>query len=514
MQPRSVLYGQLAVVVRCVFGLLQAPIPAADLAHARRAVGIAIRYGVGARRDEPLQLQLVSVLLDVLRRAESFSPSVTVAALHELSALVEELGPSAAPDHRALLQLLHGLSPSLVAASLCIASVCRALPELTTSELGRALDAREYGTVAAVCAVIGSAQLGISRALLERAMRRCAAEASDPFAYAALSHLFRHTSVDELKPLLPTMRASFDRLFSSAANAPTEMLRAGLAALAALACDSAIIAPEVVRMCGGASVVERWLTALHVVSTGSASAKRPGALALRCTLDALLARAPHLAGAQLLRDASARVCVQLIADSALPLAPDVPDGEPTPVNLLGSRAALHRFVDFGEAGVDADIDHQVALMDRLLGDDGYCYATHGDGFAVLTFNSTLEQRSTAAALALFATLFAGNSAAEPGADDSEAAQGDQGTGAAQRHRCAAARRARARSAAARLRRQEYCRVAQAAAAARRRPGDGAPRHCDRGAGDAGGARGRRLARVRARAGGAEHDRAAKRQRGQ
>jgi hypothetical protein len=413
IQPRSVLFGQLAVVVQCVFGLLQAPIPAADLAHARRAVGIAIRYGVGARRDEPLQLQLVSVLLDVLRRAESFSPSVTVAALHELSALVEELGPSAAPITEQLLQLLHGLSPSLVAASLCIASVCRALPELTTSELGRALDAREYGTVAAVCAVIGSAQLGISRALLERAMRRCAAEASDPFAYAALSHLFRHTSVDELKPLLPTMRASFDRLFSSAANAPTEMLRAGLAALAALACDSAIIAPEVVRMCGGSSVVERWLTALHVVSTGSGSAKRPGALALRCTLDALLARAPHLAGAQLLRDASARVCVQLIADSALPLAPDVPDGEPTPVNLLGSRAALHRFVDFGEAGVDADIDHQVALMDRLLGDDGYCY-----GDARRRFRRAHVQLDARAALEppprwrCLRQLFAGNSAAD------------------------------------------------------------------------------------------------------
>jgi hypothetical protein len=412
IQPRSVLFGQLAVVVQCVFGLLQAPIPAADLAHARRAVGIALRYGVGARRDEPLQLQLVNVLLDVLRRTDAFAPTVTVAALHELSALVEELGPSAAPVTEALLQLLHGLSPTLVAASLCIASVCRALPELTTSELGRALDAREYGTVAAVCAVIGSAQLGISRALLERAMRRCAAEASDPFAFAALSHLFRHTSIDELKPLLPTMRSSFDRLFSSAASAPTEMLRAGLAAFAALACDSAIIAPEVVRMCGGASVVERWLTALHGVSTGSGSAKRPGALALRCTLDALLARAPHLAGAQLLRDASTRVCTQLLADIALPLAPDVPDGEPTPANLLGSRAALHRFVDFGEAGVDADIDHQVALMDRLLGDDGCCYATNGDGFAVLTFNSTLEQRSTAAALALFATLFAGNSAAD------------------------------------------------------------------------------------------------------
>jgi hypothetical protein len=411
MQPRSVLYGQLAVVVRCVFGLLQAPIAAADLAHARRAVGIVLRYGVGARRDEPLQLQLVSVLLDVLRRADSFSPAVTVAALHELSALVEELGPSAAPVSDALFELCRALSPTMLAASLCIASLCRALPEATTSELGRALDAREYGTVAAVCAVIGSAQLGIARALLEKTMRRCAAETGDPYAFAALSHLFRHTSIDELKPLLPTMRASFDRLFSSTATAPTELLRAGVAAFAALACDSAIVAPEVVRMCGGASVVERWLSALHAVSTNSASLKKPGALALRCAVDALLTRAPHLAGAKLLAEASVRVCNQLLLDVALPVAPSVSDGEPTPVFLFGTRVPLHRFVDFGESGVDADLDQQVSLMDRMLGDDGCCYAKTVDGFAVITFNSTLEQRSTAAALQLFATLFAGNSAA-------------------------------------------------------------------------------------------------------
>jgi hypothetical protein len=164
-----VLFGQLAVVVQCVYGLLQAPIPAADLAHARRAVGIALRYGVGARRDEPLQLQLVNVLLDVLRRADAFAPTVTVAALHELSALVEELGPSAAPVTEALLRPLARASrPRCWPPRSASPVVCRALPELTTSELGRALDAREYGTVAAVCAVIGSAQLGISRALLEK----------------------------------------------------------------------------------------------------------------------------------------------------------------------------------------------------------------------------------------------------------------------------------------------------------------------------------------------------------
>jgi hypothetical protein len=52
---------ELAAVVRCLLGLLNTPMSAPDAAHTRRAVGVALRCGVGARADEPQQQQLVQV---------------------------------------------------------------------------------------------------------------------------------------------------------------------------------------------------------------------------------------------------------------------------------------------------------------------------------------------------------------------------------------------------------------------------------------------------------------------
>ena len=68
------------------------------------------KIGVGARRDEPLQQQLVGVLCGVLRQRSTFAPTVCVAALHELAALVDELGPSAALHGEALLNALSTLT--------------------------------------------------------------------------------------------------------------------------------------------------------------------------------------------------------------------------------------------------------------------------------------------------------------------------------------------------------------------------------------------------------------------
>lgn len=203
-------------VVRCLLGLLNGPTNTADAAHTRRAVTVALRAGVGARADEPLQQQLVVVLLDVLRR-KSFAPAVMCAAFGELTALVDELGPSASTHADAILaaaathvDAARPLAPVTLSAALCVASVCRALPSLAATQLHAALDNNDFATVAAVAGVIDCGRLGAPRALIVGLAQRCVAELrarklDDALAvhlFATLIHVLRLVPPDVLTQLL------------------------------------------------------------------------------------------------------------------------------------------------------------------------------------------------------------------------------------------------------------------------------------------------------------------------